>query len=296
MASVDPGRLVRGDYSIYSYTSQIYKIVRFKHTEISIRLPGSYDRDQMQHYDSKLDQSFSRARKVVLEKALCNKWDWFCTLTIDPDRYNRHNLPRFYKDFSQWLRDVRKAGHAVKYLLVPEMHKEGSWHLHGFFSGLPELISFSDLKKSGVNVPYKLVRGGFYCWPAYQERFGFGSFGKIRSPVRSAFYISKYITKDRGSMVSDLGSKLYYCSQGLSKAVKHGEVYGRSSFLDQLITADYDHCAVGMTKVTDQLNWHFALDLMEDDSPSIPFEAMQPLLDGLPDGDFFEQMSFLQDN
>ena len=288
MPQYDPSRLVRGTYSIYHYTDQIYKIVKFKCTEISTEKP---DRSQYKHTGKKLDPSFSRARKVVLEKGLCNPWDYFASLTIDPKKYDRFNLKTFYKDFSQFLRDYRKKGYLVRYLLVPELHKDGAWHLHGFFHGLPELVSFYSMRQSGSKVPDYLVAHDFLNWPEYQSKFGFCSFGRINSPVRSAFYISKYITKDTNNLVSGVGSKLYYCSQGLNRATLHEEIYGPSSYLDDFLQQEYEFCSVGMTKVSNNLNWSFAMDL---DGSTSYLEQFTPLWVVPSSGNFMEDMSQIQ--
>lgn len=296
-----PNRIVRGNYCIYKYTDQIYKVIKFKCTEISLRLE---DRAESKHYETKLDNSISRTRKLLLEKALCNPWEWFCTLTIDKSKYDRYNLKAFYKDFSQWLRDYRKKGYKIDYLLVPELHKDNAWHLHGFFSGLPELESFSAMRKRGIKVPDYLVFSEFFNWSAYQDKFGFCSFGRIKSPIRSAFYISKYITKDHDRMVTDLGAKMFYSSQGLNKAVTHGEVYGHSDFLDSFLQQEYQFCSVGMTKVSNQQSWHFAFEEQG-------FEFLDKLTPLFDDHEFasasfcddlaqinveVEQMSFVLDN
>lgn len=265
-------RIVRGNYCIYKYTEQIYKVVKFKCTEIPL---DKADRAEEKHYETKLDNSISRTRKLILEKALCNPWEWFCTLTIDKNKYDRYNLKEFYKDFSQWLRDYRKKGYDLHYLLVPELHADNAWHLHGFFYGMPELESFSDVRKRGEKVPDYLVYSDFYNWQPYQDKFGFCSFGRIKSPVRSAFYISKYISKDHSRMVTDLGAKMFYCNQGLNRAVPHGEVYGHSEFLDGFLQQEYQYCSVGMTKVSDQQTWHFAFE----ENGFEFFDEMQPLFD-----------------
>ena len=267
----DTSRIVRGNYMIYKFTNQIYKVVKFKYTEIPLRLHD--DSDSQNHYSEKLDNSVSRTRRLILEKALCNPWEWFCTLTLDKAKYDRFNLPVYYKDLSQWLRDQRKKGFDVKYLLVPELHQDGAWHIHGFFYGLPELVSFCDLRKRGHKIPDYLVYSDFYNWPDYSKKFGFCSLGKIRSPVRSAFYISKYITKDHNNLVSDLGAKMFYSSQGLNTPTVQAEIYGNSSELDSYLQKEYDFCSVGMSKVSEGLDWTFALD------QEIPFESLVPLFD-----------------
>lgn len=291
----DDYRLLRGDYSVYRFTDQIYKVVKFKSNLIPIR-ESNIDKSQFNKYDSKLDNSLSRTRRLILEKALCNPWSHFATLTIDPNKYDRYNLHLFYKSFSQWLRDKRKQGFDIKYLLVPELHNtDNSWHLHGLFYGLPPLMKFSSLINSPKKIPLNLLYSDFEFWEDYQEKFGFCSFGLIRSPVRSAFYISKYITKDHNKLVSSLGSKMFYCSQGLNTPSLQMEVYGSSPALDEYLQEDYDFCSVGMTKISDGLSWDFAL---EHDNSSVPlFDSKEHIksnsfFDGLSSLNLdFEQLS-----
>ena len=285
MPEFDSNKIVNPTYSIYQYTSQIYKIIRFKSAYKSLVL----SKGENKHYDKKLDCSLSRSRSLLLAKALCNKWDWFCTFTIDQTKYDRYSLNTWYKDFSQFIRDERKRGYSIRYLFVPEMHKDGAWHLHGFMSGDMELQSFLEYRKAGNKVKQSLIDHGFYNWPSYQKKFGFCSFGPIRSPVRSAFYISKYITKDNSRLVTDLGAKMFYSSVGLNVAAKAGDIYGDSSYLNEYLTQDYEFCKIGMTKVSDNLDWTFSGDLFD-----IPFESFSLLFDQSATKNFISDMTRLQ--
>ena len=287
---VAPPDLIRPDYTIHDYGSGIFKVVRFRSTRPSF-VPASAK--QKKGNDHKLDPSISRARKVVLELALCNPWDYFCTFTISKDKFDRTDLKTWYKKFSQWLRDQRKKGLDVAYVLVPEKHKDGSWHAHGLFRGNMELVSFSDLRAQGKRVPSYLVNGGYFNWPDYQEKFGFCSFGLIRNRVAAAFYVTKYLTKDINNHVSEVGARLYYPTQGLDRSVKHGDIYGGCSYLDDFLTNKYDFCDTGMTHVNHKLGWDFALEYMlieplETEDEYIQevdqyMEAVQMTLDGFPD-------------
>lgn len=255
--------LVLPDYSIYDYRNGIYKIVRFNST-VPRRVPAS--ERQKKGNTNKLESAISRARRVVLELALCNQWDWFCTFTISKDKFDRSNLLNWRDSFTQWLRDQRKKGYEIAYVIVPERHKDGSWHAHGLFKGNVPLVSFADLRKQGNVVPDKLVFSDYYNWLAYQEKFGFCSFGRIRNPVATGFYVTKYLTKDMSNLVSQVGLHLYYCSQGLARASRHGDIYGYCGYLDKFLTNDYEFCSTGMTHVDDGLGWDFALEYMSIDS------------------------------
>lgn len=261
MSIVAPLEDALPDYRIFRYTDRVYKLVKFKRkaSYTSLRRKS----DVPKHAD-KLAASLARTRRVILEYALCNYWEYFCTFTISKDKFDRYNLELWRDSFLQWIRDKRKRGIPVVYLLVPERHKDGSWHMHGFFTGVSsELLSFKIERKQGLKVPNKLVKGDFYDWPAYREKYGFCSFAPIRDPVASAFYVLKYLTKDMQASSLDVGLHLYYASRGLNRSVIQAEVYGWSNYLDSFLENDYKFCQTGMTKVRDGLDWTFGLDYVD---------------------------------
>lgn len=255
-------------HSVYRYTDQIYKVVQW-YTVRERFGPGPAEKQK--HYNKKLDASVSRARRVILEKALCNPWEWFCTFTISKDKFNRKDLITWRDSFTQWMRDQRKKGFPIQYLIVPERHEDGSWHAHGLFSGLTEsdLISFKEMDKKGYRtvegrrLPLKLRKSNYMNWPAYQEKFGFCSFGPIKNPVAAGFYITKYITKDHDRMVQDVGLHSYYASRGLNGATKHLDFFGRDPEIDRLLVNKYDFCATGMTHVKDNCDWTFCAEFVD---------------------------------
>lgn len=272
------------DHTIYYYTEDIFKIVQWKIP----RLPVVGERAPAKHYDHKLAPSLSRARSVVLQLALCNDWDYFCTFTIDSQKCDRTDLDSWYKSFSQWIRDLRKKGENIEYILVPERHLDGSWHAHGLFRGLRpgHLVTFKEWDRAGFRspngkrLPVRLINSDYETWPDYYQKFGNNSFGLIRSKVGAAFYIEKYITKDLERSVSQVGKHLYYASRGLNRAVKHVEFYGRSFDIDRFLVNDYEFCKTGFTKVSDSVGWSFALQYMDfsDLDPIEPFQGFDPEL------------------
>ena len=157
----------------------------------------------------KLSNNVIRAKTKVQELAICNDWDLFVTLTLDASKYDRYNLRVWQKDLHDFLHNFnrRRSPEAkVKYLLIPEMHKDGAWHMHGLFYGLQS----SDLY---------IYANGLLGWKDYEKRFGYLSFSKVKDKDRVSSYIVKYLTKDVDKNVSELGYHLYYASKGLHKAV-----------------------------------------------------------------------------
>ncbi len=213
----------------YSYKVVFMKSVREKGWEDCI---GDYCIEDRQNYvndDSrgecegvKLANNLSRARSRIYELASCNKWDWFITATLDPDKYDRSDLKKYRKDFSQFIRDQRKKYNvSLKYLLIPELHADGeNWHMHGLLSGLSDDM-VSDFP---IGSPVGLIENGYKNWLDYSKKFGWVSLGPIKNHSAVSKYITKYITKDMGLCVSELGSRLFYSSLGLkgSKEVYRG--------------------------------------------------------------------------
>lgn len=289
-----PPELVKPDYNIYRFTDEIYKIIRFRSTA-PVLVPG--EKKARKGNEAKLDAALSRARRTVLELALCNDWKYFCTFSISKMKMDRKDLEKFHSSFLQWLRDMRKKYPYVpiRFVLVPEQHQDGSWHMHGLFSDIsPLLISFRELWERGVNVPFKLVKNGYLNWPDYQNKFGFCSFGLIRNGIAAGFYITKYISKSLSDSPISVGLHLYYASKGLNRATIHGDVYGICGYLDKFLTNHYDFCSTGMTSVRDGVGWDFAMQYMlvepldistssesvECEDVDIYFEVVQEVLDG----------------
>lgn len=225
-----------------------YKVVTMK---IPIKRPGFESclvSARGTKYDTKLSNNLSRARTTVREYALCNDFEWFGTFTLDKLKYDRYDLGKFIKDFGQYIRNYRRLkGANVEYILIPEQHKDGAWHMHGLLKGISvnDLISFDGI----ADVPEKLKNKDYYNWVGYQKRFGFNSLGVIRDKEKCANYIVKYINKDLGTNI-ELNCKSYYCSKGLKKPqlIKKGTL---ASTLDYDFENDY--CKVLTTPNIDNI-------------------------------------------
>jgi len=237
-------------YSIHQYTDEVYKIVAFK----SLRDPALahvWDKENEQHYDSKLNEAFCRAKSMVLQYALCNPWDYFFTGTLDETKFDRFNLDRYQQKLSQFIRDKRKAyGTQVQYLLIPEHHKNGAWHIHGLISNLPGKA----VRRFRPPEPWKLVNSDYLNWPDYMNKFGFCSLGPVKHPVATAFYITKYVSKELSLRGGDLGKHLYFHSRPLRKAECASNVYLPNAGLDKLCVYDFAFCKTGMVQ---DASWMF---------------------------------------
>lgn len=224
--------LLRHDlWSLYDY-GDIIKVVFFKN------LPDRPDpkRDPLYPEDKppkpcfekqskpeneRFSNSISRSKARIFELAMCNEFTHFCTFTQDKTKRDRFDLAEFRKDFAMLIRNLNRArdeAHKIKYLLIPEKHKNGAWHMHGLLMGLTDsdLREFKLTEKLPKRIKDQIKTGvKIYDWTRYRKAFGYFTCTEIENGVACSKYITKYISKDLQSGVREAGGHLYFASQGL---------------------------------------------------------------------------------
>ena len=174
---------------------------------------------------SKLDENLSRTKNKIFELAYCNKWDYFFTGTLNPNKHDRTDLELFHKQLTQFIRDTNKKYNCkIKFLFVPELHSDRkSWHIHGFLQGVPDnlLSQFKIGDKMGKVIAEKVQNGEIvYNWLDYSKKFGFCDLEPIKNHEAVSNYITKYINKELATSVTELNAHQYYHSRGLQMATK----------------------------------------------------------------------------
>lgn len=155
--------------------------------------------------ENKLKNNIIRARTTVQDLILCNDFQYFCTFTVSPEKYDRYDLKTIYKAFAKFIQNYnRLCDTKVSYIIIPEHHKNGAWHFHGVMSGIRQ-------KDLTIN------QNGYLDWTSYSKRFGYMSLSPIRSLEKVSSYIQKYITKDLSNTVTQLGGHTFYASKGLKR-------------------------------------------------------------------------------
>lgn len=206
------------------YAEDNYKLVHMR----SVRIAGFEERGPLKEKRrsgrdaEKMNSSLSRSRAAVWELALCNPWEYFVTLTLDKSKCDRYDLAATYKQMGKFFNNYNARTDAnIKYLLIPEPHRDNAWHFHGLLSGLPppHLTPFSLHDHIPAELKAMLSAGRqLYTWPAYASAFGFITMESIIDLQRCAAYMTKYITKELGRSGIELNHHLYYCSKGLHRA------------------------------------------------------------------------------
>mgnify|MGYP006894371750 CR=1 FL=1 len=221
-------KLISNYYSIKKYNDDLYKFTFHKYPIRNLEfekinnVPMNRSRDVN---DEKLDNHIARAKTKIFEYAACNEFDYFTTLTLNEKKYDRYNLGKFIKDLGQMIRNYRRDFKVdIQYLLIPELHLDGAWHMHGLFKGIP--IEHLKLFTLEDKLPYRLrelIMEGrkIYNWEKYAEKFGWCTLEQVINQEAVSKYITKYIRKSLNTdLKREKEKKLYYISRGLKSAVK----------------------------------------------------------------------------
>lgn len=132
-------------------------------------------------------RSMRRARAKLRRLALANEFAYFVTLTLDQTRIDRYDGGAITKALGRWCDNmVRRKG--LRYVLVPERHKDGAIHFHGFFAG--DGLEVVDSGKLIAGRPvYNLPQ-----WP-----YGFTTAQRLYGEYGAAVaYCCKYVGKQDG--------------------------------------------------------------------------------------------------
>lgn len=168
-------------------------------------LPAKREKGKKSEGDDML-RSMRRARAQLRRLALANSFDYFVTLTLDPERIDRYDPAAVTKALSQWCSNMVKR-HGLRYVLVPEQHKDGAFHFHGFMAG-------EGLKAVGSGVEWD----GRPVYNLPQWTLGFTTAQQLYGTYSAAVgYCCKYIGKQQGER--PLG-RWYYSGGSLAKPEK----------------------------------------------------------------------------
>ena len=159
------------------------------------------------------DQRNNRQTKNnIYEIAKANKWDLFVTITFS-DQEKRYDLEEVKKVVRNKIKNLRKRKNLdFGYLLIPEEHKDGAWHLHGLFNDIDGLKLEKKRYPSGRLVKHDGKQ--VYTMPDF-DNIGFNDCTFVEDTVRVAKYITKYITKQMENKYP--GKKKYLVSKGLKR-------------------------------------------------------------------------------
>lgn len=217
-------------YIFYNLTKKTYPdgTIQYMYSENIIRRGNS--KRQLFEYDGssvekKEKENSVRAMRRVFDLARANTWDYFVTLTFNPnkvDRYDYDSCADCLKKFTKWA-----GKNKTKWLMVAEQCKDGAYHFHGLINGSLKLTHF---------------KGDIYNLANFD--WGYTTVTKVKSHVRVSTYISKYISK---CFSVPKGRKRFWASRNLIEPTidyteisleEFSELFNTSDY-SKVITSDY---------------------------------------------------------
>ncbi len=153
------------------------------------------------------NSSMSRTIKRIYEITRSNEWEYFVTLTFNPEKVDSFDYSEVVKKLSKWINNLKdRYAPDLKYIVVPELHKSGRFHFHGLFSDIGNM----QLVDSGKRLP-----DGSIIYNIGNYKLGFTTATKIKDTGRVSSYVTKYITKEFVAVT--LNKKRYWCSRNLDE-------------------------------------------------------------------------------
>ena len=169
---------------------------------------GLYDLDEIEEHDRRkryaLRNSYCRTVQSIYAYARQCKWEYFITLTYSKEKCDRYDFSACMKLACKWFMNQRnRYAEDMQYLIVPEQHKDGAWHVHGLIANCGAMKFVDSGHKYGDRPIYNL--------DGWEN--GFSTAVQVVDTWKISGYITKYITKDL--CASTEGKRRYYRSRNI---------------------------------------------------------------------------------
>lgn len=169
-------------------------------------------------------RSYSRCKQQIYSYSRSVPWEWFITITFNPDKVDRTSFDACSYRLRKWLNNQRRNAPDLQYLFVPELHKDGkAWHFHGLMACTGN-IKFID---SGI------MKGGQQIYNMSGWQYGFTTASRVKDIYRVSKYIGKYITKTLCDVTP--GRHRYYISNNLPQPEITTYLFDKDWDIDNII-------------------------------------------------------------
>ncbi|MDO4554648.1 MAG: hypothetical protein Q4B70_05830 [Lachnospiraceae bacterium] len=160
--------------------------------------------------------SLNRTKQNLIGLCRSNSWHWFVTFTFNSAYVCRSNYEEVCKKTCKWLNNLKnRKAPDLKYVLVPELHKDGeNYHCHGLLANCQglEFVNSGKKTKDGDII---------YNMPSWQ--YGFNTATMVFDTVRVSYYISKYLNKDLHNIIK--GKRRFWNSRNCLSMTNVSEEY-----------------------------------------------------------------------
>lgn len=175
--------------------------------------------------EEKLARSMRRAKAAVNDIIMANDFDCFVTLTLDKKKIDREDYDAIMRRLNVFL-DNRVRRRGLRYVGVPERHKNGGFHFHFLCNAdALALVDSGTVSCKGHKKPIKISTADRLHIPASDRHavynvsdwsLGFSTaIHTYGCAAAVANYVGKYITKG----AKKIGGRWYYSGGKLERLV-----------------------------------------------------------------------------
>ena len=212
-----------GSQKIYAASKPVFHESGWENSMEKLPALPRKQKPKEERTEEDIKRASRRAAAKLRDYALCNDFRWFVTLTLDKTKVDRYDPEQIIKKMRVWL-DNRVRRHGLKYLLVPELHKDGAIHFHGFFNdcniGIADSGTYTLPGKKSPKKPrstkekeHFIAIGGKLVYNILDWNFGFSTAIELYGNYKAAVsYVVKYVSK----AIEKIGGRWYYSGGALN--------------------------------------------------------------------------------
>ena len=174
----------------------MYRVIYSNGTYI---FDGSSNARRERECRRRFDSSLQRTASTIKALVDLNPWQYWITLTFDKALVGGAAMRsdwRTVKSVLTWLQMYNSHhGVSIRYLLVPDLHADGAFHLHGLLFGVPSsLIEWWSLATAPTARIKARIRSGVPCgsFKPYSARFGFSRVEPLKNSGAAGHYLSSH--------------------------------------------------------------------------------------------------------
>lgn len=144
--------------------------------------------------DRSARNSLNRTKQNIYKYSRQANWEYFIILTFDGAKVDRYDFDACMKKANKWF-DHQKSRYAsdLKYLFVPEQHKNGAWHIHGVICDIGEM-KLTDSGRVAIGKKSYIRTSKNANYPTIYNlsgwRFGYSTATKVKDKHKVASYIT----------------------------------------------------------------------------------------------------------
>ena len=187
-----------GRHKLLVASKPIFKEEGWEKPEFKEKIPKPQNRGEEVREDS-----VRRAQQMVFDISRLNHFDYFITWTLDKEKIDRYNPAEISKKLKKFLNN-KSQRNDLKYLIIPEYHKDGAIHMHGLISGDFEMVDSGTVIVKERKKPVRKELAEEMGWAALKTVYNMPQWtlgsstaieldGNVQAISR---YIAKYVSKE----------------------------------------------------------------------------------------------------